>query len=773
MKKIKLRIAILTSALCLCLMCTAAVPSEVYAATWSKTMSSSFVPSTSNAITLKAANATVVKKASNVKQTTFDGSKVWNIKIANENKSQTNSNILTLKFPKAATIRGRYVDVTIDFTSITIGAAQSGNNYLNSDGYTSFARATSAGKFGIGGTSATTGRQYKAKMTVTTKVTITWNSDGTTVNLPFYQGVSDIDAGTTTSYYKEAWEGVSGYAGTFYIWSGCKNSYSGNKMTAAYGTVDGNDSWIKAGLIAPTTGGTFTARWTEGTCVTGFYIYNQYKDLSAPTKTVDKTTAVKGDDITWTIGQKIGTFKQDTFTTYTNFSFSDTLPEGVTYKSAKMLNGTTDITSQGTLTYDEATRKVTFTIPSSLYGSSSFYKGQTLYLKITATADAPRVASKTIQNTAATVISGYSQNTKAAAITITGPALTVSKKADKTEYESKEKVSYTVQIEQTTAGLTGNNIVVTDALPEELSLSGTPQMTGVDGEVSVKGDTWTASIPNLPSGQIVCITFVCDAGVVNVDREVKNTVSVSMDDVDDISASDTITLTPIPIDIAVNKTWSDKADFYNLRPDSVKVILTQDGTKIDEMTLTAGTWEGTFKDLPQYRTETEKYVYEVKEESVNGYTATEKQLTDTSWSVSNALRYYPLTIKKTVYEKDFEKAHGDATFLYEIKCKDSDKKWRAYITFSEDDLTGSSTASKEAAVQLPAGTYTVTEIGVLRYSGSITEVTGNAKKISDLEAQVTLNDDNAKATVSYTNNKIRWDKYSHNDYIINVLKGGS
>ncbi len=748
---------------------------EAYAATWSKAMPNGFVPGTGSAIPMKNSNVVVKSKASNIKQISYNGSTVWCAKIANASKAQSYSNFLTVTFPKATKIRGREIDITIAFTAMTIGKGQGKNTLLNKDGYAAFARCNSSGRFYIGGVESSTSRPYKANKQITTKVTATWSSGGGTVSLPFYQGVTDVDAGMSANYYKEAWEGASGFASTFYIWSGCKNTLSGNKMTASYADVDGNNSWYQCGLVAPTTGGTFTVKWTEGNCETGFLLYNQYKDLPAPTKTVDKTSAVKDDSITWTVNQKVGTFYRDTFTTYSNYSMTDTIPEGVAYQSARVYKGSADITSWGSLQYNEATRKLTFTMGGGRLPSASFYNGETISMKITAKALQPQEASKSVSNTGITTISGYDQNTNTVTTVIRRPDLAITKAASKKEYEEGDTVPFTVTVKQTTENLTGKDVVITDQLPEELKLSGEPLLTGAEGSVTVSGNTWTAKLPELAYGQTALITFSCQAGEVRVKKEVTNTASATMEDVSEKRASATINLRPEPIDVKVEKIWEDKDDFYELRPEDVQVELLQNDQKIKELNLTAESdWKGTFENLPEWQTETKKYDYQVRESAVpDGYTASVKQ-TGQTFEITNTVDRYPLTIRKELAKGDYHAPHGDATFLYEITSKEQPAhQWYVYLTFTKEDLEQDGAwMQKFKTLHLPRGTYSIQEQNVLRYDGRITNLQGDGEQVSKLRAEVVLGAKDTPARITYQNEKICWNRYSHNNLLVNQLKGG-
>ena len=757
---------------------------EAYAATWTTMPSGTGIP-TGTKIPLRSTDAQVTVRNGGMVQnyTTASGytGKVLCVKIPDRSKYTSFSNFATVTYRKAAQIFGRYMDVTIDFTSMTV-YPEANPSLQNSQKTMAVARLLYSSMY-LSSTDSDgdSGMFYRGRKDIQTKVTITWSEGepdaGSVVKLPFYAGVSDIDA--TGSYFQESWIGNSGFDGTIYIWDANNRTIdkTKNRMTApANGSTSGNDSWYKAGLIATTSQGSMTMTWVQGNCGAELTLFSQYKDLPTPTKTVDKTSAVKDDSIIWTVNQKVGTFYRDTFTTYSNYSMADTIPEGVEYQSARVYKGSTDITSWGSLQYNEETRKLTFTMGGGRLPSGSFYNGETISMKITAKALQPQEVSQTIKNTGTTTISGYDQNTNTVTTVIRKPDMSITKEAaNGTTYEEGDTVPFTVSVKQTTENLTGKNVVITDNLPEELKLSGEPLLTGAEGSVTVSGNTWTTRIPELASNQTATITFPTKAGEVHIEKEVTNTVKATMEDVPEKQASATVQITPVPIDLKVKKVWEDKDDFYELRPDRVKMELLQNGKVIKEQTLTADKWEGTFVDLPEWQTETKKYDYQIKEAQVpEGYQASVSQK-DKTYTVTNTLKTYPFTITKEIAKEDFYAEHGDATFLYEVTSKDdSNKKWRTSISFTREDWKAAgATMRKTKTLNLPAGAYTVEERNALRYEGRITEVSGNVKKIDPLQAEATLGSDDTPETVTYTNQKSWWDRYSHNDLQINQGKGGA
>jgi len=75
-------------------------------------------------------------------------------------------------------------------------------------------------------------------------------------------------------------------------------------------------------------------------------------------------------------------------------------------------------------------------------------------------------------------------------------------------------------------------------------------------------------------------------------------------------------------EIYVRKTWTDNNNQNGNRPDSITVVLTQNGSDYKQQTITPdanGNWEYTFTDLPVYDEQNKEYEYAVKEAAVTGY----------------------------------------------------------------------------------------------------------------------------------------------------------
>lgn len=117
-----------------------------------------------------------------------------------------------------------------------------------------------------------------------------------------------------------------------------------------------------------------------------------------PTKVIKDGTENKlfvtkhsGDTVLFQINQEVESlgYQGTGMLKYSNFSFADTLPEGVTYNSARILRGLngiwTDVTSNGTLSYNASTRRVGFSFSGSYLNNGMAYQGESYVLEINTT----------------------------------------------------------------------------------------------------------------------------------------------------------------------------------------------------------------------------------------------------------------------------------------------------------------------------------------------------------------------------------------------------
>lgn len=135
-----------------------------------------------------------------------------------------------------------------------------------------------------------------------------------------------------------------------------------------------------------------------------------------------------GESIEFNISQQVETYGYtgSGYLKYSNFSFSDTLPEGVDYQDAsvsRVYNGTTmDVTKKGILSYNPTTRKVVFSFHSTYVSDEMLYQGETYVLKIKCTLKSE--APEKITNQGETIICNDEQLTNV--VTVNHPLYSIS-----------------------------------------------------------------------------------------------------------------------------------------------------------------------------------------------------------------------------------------------------------------------------------------------------------------------------------------------------------
>ena len=191
----------------------------------------------------------------------------------------------------------------------------------------------------------------------------------------------------------------------------------------------------------------------------------------------------------------------------------------------------------------------------------------------------------------------------------------------------------------------------------------------------------------------------------------------------------TITNTHVPQRMAVTvfKTWDDNSNEDNVRPDSVKVTLRRNGTRVGEVTLSEeNDWTHTFTNLPVY-TEGEVANYTVTETSVNNYQAEyEYTQTNAGMSVEIINHYTPAKTSIDVTKKwtdSGNKAGARPSKVTIYLLANGEKTGDELILTKENNWTGS---FEDLPVKKDGKTivYTISEKAVANYTAKIT---GNAK----------------------------------------------
>ena len=155
----------------------------------------------------------------------------------------------------------------------------------------------------------------------------------------------------------------------------------------------------------------------------------------------------------------------------------------------------------------------------------------------------------------------------------------------------------------------------------------------------------------------------------------------------------------------------------------------------------------------------------------------EEDFQDTVLEAENTLVRLPcgeITVTKKIREQDIIWAHGNPVFRFEISGTDQKgmfHRYEDYVEFQDRNYErqGGYAILSYTFHGIPLGNYSIHEKETLRYSfqGIIAE-TSNVE-ITGREAKVFLDRENRAAAVTFLNQKIRYDGYSHTDVIRNTI----
>lgn len=133
-----------------------------------------------------------------------------------------------------------------------------------------------------------------------------------------------------------------------------------------------------------------------------------------------------------------------------------------------------------------------------------------------------------------------------------------------------------------------------------------------------------------------------------------------------------------------------------------------------------------------------------------------------------------VVIKKNIKKDDIYFAHGTPTFIFKISGTDylgEEQIYYATIQFTKEDIESGNYVKDGVYIQknialkdINAGTYEISEVDVSRYSlTNIKEVSGGVNEVNI--AKITT--DRQSASVTFVNDRIRYDLYTHNDLSLN------
>ena len=147
-----------------------------------------------------------------------------------------------------------------------------------------------------------------------------------------------------------------------------------------------------------------------------------------------------------------------------------------------------------------------------------------------------------------------------------------------------------------------------------------------------------------------------------------------------------------------------------------------------------------------------------------------------------------IIVVKKIKESDITWAHGNPTFLFKVNGSDArgnEHTYEDFVVFEKDNYTTDENGyavMQTVFSDIPIGIYNVTEKKVLRYylaetSANSSNVTvriikegtyGNAPQDTSY-AEATLSEENPEASVTFRNEKARFDDYSHTDAVKNTI----
>lgn len=422
--------------------------------------------------------------------------------------------VCTVTFSDAATIGEESVDVIVTISNLVFDAEYASTS--NASDYVMFfvvGGGTSLCRFGslTSICDASTGQTLgcRAQFSCDVGINVVWSGTQTTVDLPFFMALADLDAGTEATY-TEAWESTSGFTGTYYVYQGhnlnISTGSSGMKFSSKYSLTDGSDSYTLAGAYAPTEDGSFSCTFYEGNCLTSLFIYNVYSTFDPgtnPAKSVavngssSTNTASEGDTVTWSLSFTMPEFYVDTVSTFSSLVWTDALPDETSYVSAKLYKSTdggstwTDVTSSSG-TPSQSSGTVSYAFSSSWLKSTSNYDGALYKLSITTTANASISDVDAVVNNATLTVDGVDYEASATIYPESG-SLTIGKTVkNSTSVSASKAFSFTVTLaSRSGASLSGSYTVAYS--------DGTSGTVKNGGTISLKGGQ-SATISGLPAG---------------------------------------------------------------------------------------------------------------------------------------------------------------------------------------------------------------------------------------------------------------------------------
>lgn len=286
--------------------------------------------------------------------------------------------------------------------------------------------------------------------------------------------------------------------------------------------------------------------WTKSSFYGSTNTNQQFMFRASTLPGMEFTEAAVGDKLVYSVTQEVNDLGVNAFVRYEDMAMTDTLPEGLSYVSARMLNENgVDITnSAGSLSYNESTREVKFTFSSNYLSNSMPLNGESYTLEITTIIDSIPDSGK-YENTGFTFINDTQLTSNKVTTPIIPPSFTIDKKADKDRYNLNDVITYTVNFTQTEDDAAAREVWLHDTIPDELNLvDGSIQVSGPDGlQYGVDGKKIWISLDRIAAGETISLTFQCSINEGSGGKTITNTAIGGAFKVDQVQDSTDIFVT--------------------------------------------------------------------------------------------------------------------------------------------------------------------------------------------------------------------------------------
>ena len=368
----------------------------------------------------------------------------------------------------------------------------------------------------------------------------------------------------------------------------------------------------------------------------------------------DKIEANAGNEIEYTITQRLHTTGINIITNYLNFKMEDKLPQEIEYISSDISSPDIDnLSSHMKFNFDRSSNTISYDANNTEedpFLDNLDLTGQIITWKIRCRIKRNQSTSAMTKfdNKSTTYMNYYTRgekeynkfNSNTVVVQILpefNPKTT--KLSDPTTItDAEQRVKYTINYDNNVLYYQGNaTITIVDTLPYKIDTKKRYDLNGGIYDENSRTITWKENINNINSfknqnsnikrKKEISVVFAGintkASGMTNI---VKTTIKTDTPSRSNTNDTTVVTAFDFKIDVIAKKDWDDQGRDRSRRSEPLKFVLYQNGKPTDKSyTLSPKTKDNdeyTFKDLPKYDDNGNRYKYEVKEiskESGNNY----------------------------------------------------------------------------------------------------------------------------------------------------------